>query len=111
MSARVVNLREFRYPRERGGFNLPPDVVRIDRSSRWGNPYVIGQALDVRAPEGGSILTASATRDQVITAFDWYAEARLRVEPHWLDPLEGKRLACWCAPLSCHGDMLAMLIP
>ena len=26
-----------------------------------------------------------------------------------LGELRGKRLACWCAPKSCHGDVLAEL--
>lgn len=82
----VVNLREV---------NLrDPDVVRIDRLSAWGNPYVIG-------PDGN--------RAQVIEAYrGWISERADLLER--LGELEGKRLACWCAPRACHGDVLAELV-
>ena len=38
MRARVINMRH-----DRAALNAP-DVVRIDRKTRWGNPYVIGRA-------------------------------------------------------------------
>jgi len=68
---------------------------RIDRGSRWGNPYVIG---------------VDGNREQVIRLFEEYARFRVKQQPHWLDRLVGKDLACWCAPLKCHGDILLELI-
>lgn len=51
------------------------------------------------------------TRDEAVAAFDWYARARLKREPKWLDPLRGvPAVICWCAPLACHGDILVRLI-
>lgn len=66
--------------------------VRIDRTSKWGNPFVLG-------PDGD--------RDTVIRR---YGEEHL---PHQLallsalGELRGKALGCWCAPARCHGDVLA----
>jgi hypothetical protein len=63
------------------------------RRSKWANPFRIG-------PDGD--------RDQVI---DQYAE-RFLYRPDLLadlHELRGKRLACWCHPLACHGDVLAKL--
>lgn len=65
--------------------------VYIGRGSDWGNPFRIG--------EHGS-------RQSVIDQF----EAHLRQQPDLLarlSELRGRRLGCYCAPLPCHGHVLA----
>lgn len=65
--------------------------VRIDRRGEWGNPFEM--------PDDGD-------RDTVIANF---AEHYLPHKPSLLsklDGLRGKALGCWCAPESCHGDIL-----
>jgi hypothetical protein len=69
--------------------------VSISRGTRWGNPFVIGKDGD---------------RAEVIAKFREYASARLEVDKHWLVPLVGKDLVCFCAPLACHGDVLIEMI-
>lgn len=101
MTDRVVNLRDFRCPQSRGGFNLPRDVVRIDRPSRWGNPYKIGAVT-----EAGTKIT----RDVALTLYRAWLTGRCEGDPTFLYPLRRKRLACWCAPLPCHGDILVEFI-
>ena len=71
-----------------------PGAVRVDRQSRWGNPFVLG---------------ADGTRDLVCDRFREYAEWRLTVQPGWLDDLAGKDLACHCAPQRCHAEALIEL--
>lgn len=71
-----------------------PYDVRIDRKSRWGNPFVIGR---------------HGSRDEVIARhrawlWDQIRSGRLSLED--LAALHGKRLGCHCAPLPCHGDTL-----
>jgi hypothetical protein len=64
---------------------------RIDRRTRWGNPFEI--------PDDGQ-------RQAVIDA---YATHYLPHKPSLLaalPDLRGKILGCWCAPLGCHGDVL-----
>lgn len=96
MSATVVNLREFRVSGGRFQIhNLPPDVMRVSRGTPWGNPVVIGVGVG---------------RSESIRRFRLYAIDRLIREPSWLDPLEGKRLACYCAPLACHATVLVELL-
>jgi hypothetical protein len=80
----------------------PDDVRRIDRRTPYGNPYRIGDC----GPNNERL-----TREQSIALFRLYATAKLEAEPDWLEPLRSKRLACWCAPLACHGDVIAELIP
>lgn len=69
-------------------------LVRIDRGSPWGNPFLL--------PDDGD-------RQAVIAA---YADHYLPFKPSLLskvDDLRGKALGCWCAPEACHGDILATL--
>lgn len=67
--------------------------VYIGRPSIWGNPFVIG-------PHG--------TREEVIEKYrEWIVrQPDLMAQ---LPTLKGKFLGCFCAPLPCHGDILAEL--
>lgn len=72
--------------------------VRIDRRSRWGNPFRIDRDHD---------------RETVVGQFkDWALhsdDARavwIRAHVH---ELRGKRLGCWCAPALCHGHVLVAM--
>jgi hypothetical protein len=71
-----------------------PFDVRIDRESRWGNPFRIG-------PDGDRAEVIAKYRAWVVGQADLMAG---------LPELRGKRLGCWCAPLACHGDVLADLV-
>jgi len=70
------------------------NAVRIDRATSYGNPFILGR---------------DGNREEVCELFSHYAAFRLKIQPHWLDVLQGKDLACWCAPLQCHGDILLRL--
>ena len=70
-----------------------PYDVRIDRQTMWGNPFKIGR---------------DGTREEVIAKY----EVWIKTQPELmaaLPELRGKRLGCWCAPVACHGDVLARL--
>ena len=82
--ARVVHLRD-----------APPDAIHIDRRTPWGNPFIIGK---------------DGSRREVIAKFHDHFWARIHAGEVNLDQLarlHGKNLACHCAPLACHGDVLA----
>lgn len=67
-------------------------LVRIDRKSIWGNPYVLDE---------------DGTRAEVIANYrDHYLDFKPSLLMRIGDDLEGKALACWCAPEPCHGDIL-----
>ena len=75
--------------------NAPPDAIRIDRQTRWGNPFVIGK---------------DGSREEVIAKYRDHLWSQIRTEKLSLDDLaglHGKSLACHCAPQPCHGDVLA----
>lgn len=73
-----------------------PYDVRIDRTSHWGNPFVIGK---------------DGTRAQVIEKYtDWICAPEQRHMVRYARKvLAGKTLGCWCAPKPCHGDVLLEL--
>ena len=93
--SKVVNLRkERRYD------------VRIDRATRWGNPYthradVARKRKDVTLVSGGPKEAVEAYRNYL-----WNEIKAGRVTLEDLANLHGKTLACWCAPGPCHGDVL-----
>ena len=70
------------------------DVVRIDAGSDWACPYRVGE---------------DGTRPQVVAKFAAYVRTRPDLLDR-LDELRGRRLACWCPPLPCHGDVLVDLV-
>ncbi len=65
--------------------------VYIGRGSPWGNPFILGR---------------DGSRAEVVAKYEKYllGEPALMAR---LGELKGKRLGCFCAPLACHGDVLA----
>ncbi len=70
-----------------------PFDVYIGRPSYWGNPFVIGK---------------DGTREEVIEKYRMYLLEHTEMRYHIYE-LRGKVLGCYCAPLACHGDILAEL--
>ena len=71
-------------------------VVRIDRRTRWGNPF--------RITEGVSRAQATALFREDL----WRRIRSGEVALQDLAELHGKTLLCHCRPrLACHGDVLA----
>jgi len=70
-----------------------PYDVYVGRPSKWGNPYIVGK---------------DGTREEVIQKYRDYIVNNERLLES-LSELKGKCLACWCAPLPCHGDVLMEL--
>jgi hypothetical protein len=70
-----------------------PFDIYIGRPSKWGNPFEIGK---------------DGNRDDVVRMYaEW-----IQTQPELLaavPELRGKVLGCWCAPRSCHGDVLVHL--
>lgn len=76
---------------------IPADAVYIGRGSEWGNPFTVkdfgrGRAIELYQESLASLCKISPG----------YIE-RVKSE------LKGKDLVCFCAPLSCHGDLLLEL--
>ena len=67
--------------------------VYIGRPSKWGNPFVIGK-------DGNREQVVKLYKEWILTQSDLLKD---------LHELKGKRIACFCKPLKCHGDILAEL--
>lgn len=82
----------------------PYDVL-ITRDTRWGNPFS-------HKPDSKALVIVD-TRSTAIRAFEEFILTAHDYDARWmrehLHELEGKVLGCWCAPLACHGDVLARL--
>jgi len=65
--------------------------VYIGRPGFWGNPFEIGR-------DGDRKWCVQAYREMLLR------DQRLMEK---VKELKGKVLGCWCAPLDCHGDVLA----
>lgn len=86
-TTRIINLRDAAAV---AAARADGTLVRVDRRTRWGNPYRIGR---------------DGTRAEVIRRYATYVLTRsdlLADLPH----LRGRVLACWCAPAPCHAEVL-----
>lgn len=68
--------------------------VYIGRPSDWGNPFVIGKNGD---------------RADVIRKYRQWIMREPELIARAKTELRGQRIACWCKPEDCHGDVLAEL--
>jgi hypothetical protein len=68
--------------------------VYIGRGSIWGNPYRMADGF---------------TRKECIDKYRIYLPTQPQLMAQ-LESLRGKRLACHCKPLACHGDVLVALL-
>jgi hypothetical protein len=94
------------------GWRMPPNTVKVDRTTKWGNPFrdygppvkhlleVWGWKLRNWGEECGTAEEA-VQRFRACVAFDGASIALARKE------LRGNNLACWCPPgAPCHADVL-----
>lgn len=87
------------------GWRMPPNTVKVDRTTRWGNHIVVGSDRGPGYPPWTAEAAVHQFRCDMEAAID---PARPDgSEPLDLSPLRGRNLACWCrldAP--CHADVL-----
>lgn len=69
-------------------------MVAIDRTSKWGNPFILGQDGD---------------RDRVCDCFEEHYAPNKDSFTDSENELKGKVLGCHCYPQRCHGDSLIKL--
>ena len=95
------------------GWRMPPDTVKVDRSTKWGNPWRIGEPGIPDAAEAVRRFTAAVKgfrSNGVFVGPQAAPGSRIRAIIDGLSKLRGKNLACWC-PLDqpCHADVLLEL--
>lgn len=67
--------------------------VYVGRPSIWGNPFKTG---------------VDGTREEVIEKYRTYLLTN-KVLMNRLHEIRGKVLGCWCAPKTCHADVILEL--
>jgi Domain of unknown function (DUF4326) len=85
---------------------MPPNTVKVDRTTKWGNPYRIGEK-HIHPICKEPILIAD--KQAAVAAFNDYlrSEAGRAVLEDASRELRGKNLACWCKQgQQCHADAL-----
>lgn len=71
------------------GWRMPENTVKVDRTTKWGNPWTFENSGNVHPVMRFACETAPLMD---------------------LSPLRGKNLACWCKPnAECHADILLEL--
>ena len=91
MKTTLINLRTYRGP---------TDYVLIDRRTPYGNPFRIG--------DWNKGLGRKLTREDAVELFKLQFWCRMNEDASYrsaVERLRGKKLACWCTPLACHGDV------
>lgn len=84
---------------------MPENTVKVDRSTKWGNPFVTGK---------------HGTREECVRKFERLMQGHitvscenaheqvkyLNVAKEHIHELKGKNLACWCPDDICHATVL-----
>lgn len=93
------------------GWKMPGNTVKVDRSTRWGNPYCVGEKVSlaivkrwgwVFSPSGKTVVCADAAeavgRFRLCVGFDE------SIHPFIRKQLKGRSLGCWCKLCAAHKD-------
>ncbi len=85
----------------RKGWRMPPNTVKVDRSTRWGNPFRVETGCSARMAV--RLFQKLLERPELAAHHQLFVFTadRLRAD------LGGRNLACWC-PIDqpCHADVL-----
>jgi len=94
------------------GWRMPANTLKVDRTSQWGNPYMIGRPISGKAVRKWAFVieatdVQAVDRAEAVQLFadllfkDRNAQSKVK------RALVGKHLACWCSlDGPCHADVL-----
>lgn len=92
------------------GWKMPANTVKVDRTTKWGNPYKVGQhpgCLPYVEMRHGSIHTCYDMPAAIAMAVELFRQHASKLP---VSELRGKNLGCWCKPgAPCHADILLEL--
>lgn len=80
-------------------YDVPSAAVYVGRPTKWGNPFT-------HLEKGTLAEHKVATREESVSRFEQYLLERPELLAAAKRELKGKSLVCWCAPKSCHADIL-----
>lgn len=90
------------------GWRMPENTVKVDRSTRWGNPFKLhGDGYPMTAEVAVMLFERHVTDEKRL---GWVMAGRLTNLEDVRRELRGKNLACWCGlDQPCHADVLLRL--
>lgn len=99
------------------GWRMPENTVKVDRTTRWGNPFAPPYVYpELAVPLFRDLMSGYFNPAQLQHLSDTDFSAVSAAKEAWkrrgrsLSDLRGKNLACWCKPGSpCHADVLLKL--
>ena len=71
------------------GWRMPENTVKVDRTTKWGNPFIVGKP-------GGSYTAKVIDRRHAYLLFKSIAVNNPKLIAAAREELRGKNLACWC---------------
>ncbi len=88
------------------GWRMPDNTLKVDRSTPWGNPFVVGKP-------GGAYSAKVKDRRHAWQLYRSIASDNEKLVAAAQEQLRGKNLACWCPlptrpyePDECHAAVL-----
>lgn len=81
------------------------EAVKVDRTTKWGNPFPIGE----EGPLGRTAIDAEGATGFFRDMLNDPEMRRASGYPEDVSELNGKNLACWCGGRHCHADVLLAL--
>lgn len=89
------------------GWRMPPNTVKVDRTTTWGNPFVPGKPI----PFGPLKDRVVADKRHAFVLYRFFAPLNAKLVAAAKKELQGKNLACWCDYAdpyedACHADVL-----
>ena len=72
------------------GWRMPPNTVKVDRTTKWGNPFVVGKP-------GGAYTAKVIDRRHAWQLYRSVAADNPELVAAARAELRGKNLACWCS--------------
>lgn len=96
------------------GWKMPPNTLKVDRSTRWGNPFsatliatTFCNTVTGHFPAPIIYFNEPKGLGRCIDLYIAWLAAKCDTDPQFLMPLRGKNLGCWCKPGAlCHADVL-----
>jgi hypothetical protein len=96
----------------RKGWKMPPNTVKVDRTTKWGNPCIVGKhgTLEECVKWFSFAVQGTFVLGMKNTDGTWLTDSLMayhKMAKRDLVQLRGKNLACWCPPNApCHADIL-----
>jgi hypothetical protein len=92
------------------GWKMPENTVKVDRTTKWGNPFLVTPELTREESIAlyEKMIAGKPAKDSPLPVAQ-QRELREFILAH-VGELSGKNLACWCSlDGPCHGDTLLKL--